>query len=169
MTAGVASSGAPSELAVARQFFGAGAEGRVRVRLIELLPDAADLLRLEPEELGGVLLRYLSSYYRGGKSFKRGNLFNPNDNTLLGGIPITSLFKPVLGGPFNSIQLARTREFSHTRPAKSGTRLGNNNGPRLSPCQFTRRPGRVPPRRVFAKRGASSALAGARVSYIPPR
>ena len=51
------------------------------MRLSELLPNADDLLRLEPEELGGALLRYLASSYDTEK-FKRGNFFNPHDDTL---------------------------------------------------------------------------------------
>jgi hypothetical protein len=56
------------------------------MRLSELLPNAADLLRLEPEELGGVLLRGLVSSF-GTERFKRGNFFNPHDPALLQDYP----------------------------------------------------------------------------------
>jgi uncharacterized protein (TIGR02391 family) len=51
------------------------------MKLSEIYPDPKVLLGLEPEELGGGLLRYLLSNYRF-DSFKRGNIFNPFDQTL---------------------------------------------------------------------------------------
>jgi uncharacterized protein (TIGR02391 family) len=50
------------------------------MRLSEVYPNPEELLRLEPEELGGVLLRYLASSCR--SEIKRGNFLNPNNPTL---------------------------------------------------------------------------------------
>jgi len=56
------------------------------LKLSEIYPDPDVILGLEPEELGGGLLRYLASRFPS-TSFKRGNFFNPHDPSLTGDYP----------------------------------------------------------------------------------